>query len=1102
VVVITGTNFSSVPAENTVDFNGTTSVVTASTTTSITTSVPFGATTGPISVTVNNITGSSFSNFIVPTPVISSFTPANGAVGATVTITGTNFHNTDANNVVKFNGVTAVVTTATTTSITTTVPNGATTGKITVTVGGITGTSPTDFIVLPTPTFTSFTPTSGAVGATVTLSGTNFNTAAPENNVIKFFNNITAQTLTATATSLTTKVPTGATTGKISITTSNITLSSATNFTVLPTPTITSFSPSSAAVGAIVTITGTNFNTPLADNQVSFNGIVADITSSTSTSISAIVPAGAITGPISIIVNGVAITTATNFTVLPMPTLTGFTPSSGAPGATVIITGTNFNTTAVNNVVKFNGVSATVISSTTTSITVTVPNGATTGPITVTTSGVTITSSNDFTVLGKPTITGFSPASGAVGAEVVITGTNFSTTASENVVDFNGVVAIVTASTSETITTKVPSGASSGKISVTTSGVTVTSVTNFTVMPTPFITSFSPSSGLVGSIVNILGINFDSDESKNIIMFNGILAETNAASGTAIITTVPVGATSGPISVTVNGVTVYSATDFIVDVIDVTPPDLIDNTTDTVVAPFSNLDIEVLFEDVGSGVASVSAIFQSIANRGQTVNRNLELREDGYWTTTIPAELITELGVEYKFVATDKKNNTRTTEYIQVQILHAGFGLTIPFTSFGSDISNYRMFSIPLDLDNPSVSSVFDELPPYDRSKWRISHYDNVTNSNKELTPTTNLKAGEAYWLIIKDNPLVPITTGAGRTVDVSAKPFTVKLKAGWNQIGNPYNFNLQWSDLVAVNPGLPVSFRSYNGMISNFENKTLMTKMEGGFVNVESEMDLVYPVKKCVGCREGSVSATLRNSIDQEEWEVDFTVKQGDISNVIGGVGMRLNASEDYDIFDGFSMPRFSKYLDVNHDKKLNQYHYSKDVIPTSDNHTWNFKVEASETDKIASISWDNSYMGTNDVSLILFDEHAKVWVDMKEHNSYSFTTPASFKVLYGSKDYIKKEIGVGNARILEVSPNPAKGPISIHLFLPEWQAKFPVQLELKSLTGNTLANIFTGELESGYQKFEWSGDNNSNPLPSGVYLIQMRCNNTIQTVRVVLLN
>jgi flagellar hook assembly protein FlgD len=74
--------------------------------------------------------------------------------------------------------------------------------------------------------------------------------------------------------------------------------------------------------------------------------------------------------------------------------------------------------------------------------------------------------------------------------------------------------------------------------------------------------------------------------------------------------------------------------------------------------------------------------------------------------------------------------------------------------------------------------------------------------------------------------------------------------------------------------------------------------------------------------------------------------------------------------------------------------------------------------------------------------------------------------------------------------------------MFLPDWQKRFPVQLELKSITGITLANIFTGELESGYQKIEWSGESNSTKLPSGVYLVQMRSNNTIQTVRVLLLN
>ena len=61
------------------------------------------------------------------------------------------------------------------------------------------------------------------------------------------------------------------------------------------------------------------------------------------------------------------------------------------------------------------------------------------------------------------TITSFSPTSATVGTEVTITGTGFSTTASENQVSFNGTAATVTAATATTITTEVPTGASNRK---------------------------------------------------------------------------------------------------------------------------------------------------------------------------------------------------------------------------------------------------------------------------------------------------------------------------------------------------------------------------------------------------------------------------------------------------------------------------------------------------------------------------------------------------------------------------------------------------------------------------------------------------------------
>ncbi len=65
-------------------------------------------------------------------PTISSFTPASAKPGDAVVITGTNFNSTPGNNVVFFGATSATVTAATTTSLTVTVPVGATFAPITL----------------------------------------------------------------------------------------------------------------------------------------------------------------------------------------------------------------------------------------------------------------------------------------------------------------------------------------------------------------------------------------------------------------------------------------------------------------------------------------------------------------------------------------------------------------------------------------------------------------------------------------------------------------------------------------------------------------------------------------------------------------------------------------------------------------------------------------------------------------------------------------------------------------------------------------------------------------------------------------------------------
>ncbi len=159
------------------------------------------------------------------------------------------------------------------------------------------------------------------------------------------------------------------------------------------TPAISSFAPTSGSAGTSVSVTGTNLT---GATSVTIGGAAATFSVVSATSVTAVVPSGAVTGKISIVTPQGTATSAGTFTVsVAAPTITSFSPASGQAGTSVTLTGTNF-TGATG--VKFNGTAATFSVTDASHISTTVPNGATSGTISVTTTGGTATSASSFTV--------------------------------------------------------------------------------------------------------------------------------------------------------------------------------------------------------------------------------------------------------------------------------------------------------------------------------------------------------------------------------------------------------------------------------------------------------------------------------------------------------------------------------------------------------------------------------------------------------------------------------------------------------------------------------------------------------------------------------
>jgi hypothetical protein len=553
-VTIAGANFGATQGTSTVTFNGTlATVVTNWSATGLVVTVPTGATTGDVVVTVGGVPSPGV-NFTVtmPAPSITSLNPTSGVLGASVTVTGTNFGATQGTSTIKFNGIAATPTSWSATSIAVKVPAGATTGNVVVTVGGVASNGVSFTVTSPGPSITGLNPTSGLVGAPVTISGANFG-ATQGTSTVKF--NGTAATATSwSATSVVVTVPTGATTGNVVVTVGGVASNGETFTITVPGPSISSLNPTSGLVGAAVTISGTNFGATQGTSTVKFNGTAATATSWSATSIVVTVPAGATTGNVVVTAGGVA-SNGVGFTVtVPAPSITSLNPTSGVLGASVTIAGTNFGATQGTSTVKFNGIAATPTSWSATSIAVTVPAGATTGSVIVTVGGVA-SNGVSFTVTSPgPSITSLNPTSGLVGATVTISGVNFGATQGTSTVKFNGTTATATSWSATSVVVTVPAGATSGNVVVTVGGVASNGVGFTVTVPTPSIASLNPTSGLVGATVTIAGTNFGATQGTSTVKFNGTAATVTSWSATSVVVTVPAGATTGNVVVTAGGV--------------------------------------------------------------------------------------------------------------------------------------------------------------------------------------------------------------------------------------------------------------------------------------------------------------------------------------------------------------------------------------------------------------------------------------------------------------------------------------------------------------------------------------------------------------------
>jgi len=445
------------------------------------------------------------------------------------------------------------------------------------------------------------------------------------------------------------------------------------------------------------------------------------------------------------------------------------------------------------------------------------------------------------------------------------------------------------------------------------------------------------------------------------------------------------------------------------------------------------------------------------------------------------ADLTDPIGLIYSFEVIDKTqgvlNSTSGKSYVK-------YDQTIPSLSFGNQVSNYQIIAVPMKLTNETITKAFASLMPYDKAKWRLFDYAN--NNNREYNAFNTIEPGKGYWLIVKNSQA--INPGEGTAVHAdNTTPFEIRLSAGWNLIGNPYNFRVSWTDVLAANEN-PAAVDSKLKVFAGgaLTDGTILEPYRGAFVFSNSAVTLKIPVTRNTTLGRVSEETDIVESLDQNHWEVRLTLNNGLVRNELGGIGMHpLATLKGKDKFDGVSvpLPEGLGLFELAYPHPEVFADFNKEVVPTQENFTWDFDVTRSSYTDDLELTWVNNYFGENEKQLMIFDPATLQVVDMRLTNHFSISeSTKKLSVLFGGNDYIQRALDNELPWLGNAYPNPATEELTIPFRIPQNIDLMPVQIKIFNALGTEVATPIDQTLGKGSYEIKWQPEGRT-----GLYIVRM---------------
>ena len=523
-------------------------------------------------------------------------------------------------------------------------------------------------------------------------------------------------------------------------------------------------------------------------------------------------------------------------------------------------------------------------------------------------------------------------------------------------------------------------------------------------------------------------------------------------------------------------------------------PPVISNFTfpDIIVKSASSNTILATLYDL-NGIKNVDLYLQMGGSTNDTIIP-MSNSEDRDYYVLIDDTLIGVQNFRARIVGTDNMGYVASSEYktSEIQFSNGELSMDNDNSQYPDGIltGRWRLMSWPGQPANTSLA----------RSKLKDGHVFYSWDIEKnDFIIADIIELGHSYWFRHKyENPVV---FSEDSSTAMPLENYTIKLEQGWNMVGNPFSFPVQYVKDSNIDDPITYGNSDKDGWSGP---QTELQPWNGYAVYASAESDLVL-----IPFQEQDSSAQRVTNIDG--WYLNLKAESPNFFHHAAQIGRHENASNGQDLYDTPQLPDINETISLLMDLNGNSsFRYTKDIRDLDEfNGVWNLRLDGNNDERSMVLSGVLKGSIPEGLRIAIVDiQERKVSHDILNQGLAIKKDPNldyDLKLVAGDIDYVAtmtEEILNNIPSVYSLSqnyPNPFNPITKMNYALPK---RSRVIISVYNVLGQEVTTLLNKEQDYGYHTVTWNGtDRIGKQVASGVYFARLTTKNFGQTKKMLML-